>query len=93
MARNGLAVDTSNLDQDSKSGGHSTLRTIIDYIQSNSLTRCLRTEETNLLVDVGAKYGSVFPMLRKATLRYEFQMYAYYDTVDYRYAYIINFVF
>lgn len=92
MARNGLEVSTSNLDQDSKCGGHSTLRSIIDYICANSLTRCMRTDENSLLLDVGAKYGSNLPMLRKATRRSELIYINFEDNFLYRNTYVLKLV-
>lgn len=55
------------LKQNSACGGHAFLRYVVDLLQSNSLTRILKDTHDQLVVDVGAKFGSNYPILRSAT--------------------------
>jgi len=42
----------------SKSGGHAALRYTIDLLQAENLTRIVKTRDSQVMIDVGAKFGS-----------------------------------
>lgn len=88
LAKFGLTIDTSMLKQNSSSGGHAFLRYVADTLQSNSLSRILQTDSSQLLVDVGAKFGSNFQILTASCALYGTNVPSCIDDAEYRCEYI-----
>lgn len=76
------------MKQNSASGGHAFLRFVADLLQSNSLTRILSASNSQLIVDVGAKFGSIYKILKAATRIHGHSLKTTIDDAIYRLAYI-----